>query len=246
MALITGAAQGLGWATALRLASDGFTVAVNDLADDGPLASLAERTGGLAFVADISDPVAGPAMVRAIADRLGPVEVLVANAAAMSMSPFLESKPDEWWRQIDVNLSGHFRIIQAVIPGMRALRDGRIVIVSSGWGVIGHPNATAYAASKAGLIALTKGLGRELGPQGILTNAIAPSFIDTEQLQVDADDAGLTLDEMRRVYSELIPVRRLASPDDIAAAVAFLAGPGSSAIVGQILQPNGGVTRTRA
>jgi NAD(P)-dependent dehydrogenase (short-subunit alcohol dehydrogenase family) len=246
VALITGAAQGLGHATALRLAADGFTVAVNDLTDDGRLSNLAERTGGLAFVADISDPVAGPAMVRAVADRLGPVEVLVANAAAMSMSPFLESKPDEWWRQIDVNLSGHFRIIQAVIPGMRALGHGRIVIISSGWGVIGHPNATAYAASKAGLIALTKGLGRELGPQGILTNAIAPSFIDTEQLQVDADDAGLTLDEMRRVYSELIPVRRLASPDDIAAAVAFLAGPGSSAIVGQILQPNGGVTRTRA
>ena len=246
VALITGAAQGLGHATALRLAADGFTVAVNDLADDGRLTDLAERTGGLAFVADISDPVAGPAMVRTVADRLGPVEVLVANAAAMAMSPFLESKPDEWWRQIDVNLSGHFRIIQAVIPGMRALGHGRIVIISSGWGVIGHPNATAYAASKAGLIALTKGLGRELGPQGILTNAIAPSFIDTEQLQVDADDAGITLDAMRRVYSELIPVRRLASPDDIAAAVAFLAGPGSSAIVGQILQPNGGVTRTRA
>jgi 2-hydroxycyclohexanecarboxyl-CoA dehydrogenase len=185
-------------------------------------------------------------MVRVVASRLGPVEVLVANAAAMSMSPFLESGFGEWWRQIDVNLSGHFRLIQAVIPGMRALGHGRIVIVSSGWGVIGHPNATAYAASKAGLIALTKGLGRELGPQGILTNAIAPSFIDTSQLQVDADDAGLSLDEMRRVYREQIPVRRLASPEDIAAAVAFLAGPGSSAIVGQILQPSGGVTRTRA
>jgi NAD(P)-dependent dehydrogenase (short-subunit alcohol dehydrogenase family) len=246
VALITGAAQGLGWATALRLASDGFTVAVNDLADDGPLASLAERTGGLACPADISDPVAGPAMVRFVEDRLGPVEVLVANAAAMAMSPFLEAKPDEWWHQIDVNLSGHFRLIQAVIPGMRALGHGRIVIISSGWGVIGHPNATAYAASKAGLIALTKGLGRELGPQGILTNAIAPSFIDTSQLQVDADDAGLSLDEMRRVYSSQIPIRRLASPDDIAGAVAFLAGPGASAVVGQILQPNGGVTRTRA
>ena len=246
VALITGAAQGLGRVTALRLAADGFTVAVNDVTDDGRLTELAERTGGLAVPADIADPLAGPAMVEAVADRLGPVQVLVANAAAMAMSPFLEAKPDEWWRQIDVNLSGHFRIIQAVIPGMRALGHGRIVIISSGWGVIGHPNATAYAASKAGLIALTKGLGRELGPQGILTNAIAPSFIDTEQLRVDADDAGLTLDEMRRVYSDLIPVRRLASPEDIAAAVAFLAGPGSSAIVGQVLQPNGGVTRTRA
>src|SRR6266568_2424455 len=246
VALVTGAAQGLGRATALRLAADGFTVAVNDIADDGRLTELAARTGGIAAPADISDPVAGPAMVASVGERAGPVTVLVANAAAMAMSPFLDAKPGEWWRQIDVNLSGHFRIIQAVIPGMRAQRHGRIVIIASGWGVIGHPNATAYAASKAGLIALTKGLGRELGPQGILTNAIAPSFVDTEQLRVDADDAGISLDEMRQRYAELIPVRRLASPDDIAAAVAFLAGPGSSAVIGQVLQPNGGVTRTRA
>jgi NAD(P)-dependent dehydrogenase (short-subunit alcohol dehydrogenase family) len=112
--------------------------------------------------------------------------------------------------------------------------------------VVGHPNATAYAASKAGLIALTKGLGRELGPQGILTNAIAPSYIDTEQLQVDADDLGISLEEMRRQYAELVPVGRLASTEDIAGAVAFLAGPDSGAVIGQILQPNGGVTRTRA
>jgi 2-hydroxycyclohexanecarboxyl-CoA dehydrogenase len=170
----------------------------------------------------------------------------VANAAAMAMSPFLDAKPDDWWRQVDVNLSGHFRLIQAVIPGMRAAGYGRIVIIASGWGVIGHPNATAYAASKAGLIALTKGLGRELGPQGILANAIAPSYIDTEQLRVDAADAGISLDEMRQRYRDLVPVRRLASPEDIAAAVSFLAGPGSSAVVGQVLQPSGGVTRTRA
>jgi NAD(P)-dependent dehydrogenase (short-subunit alcohol dehydrogenase family) len=246
VALITGAAQGLGRATALRLAADGFAVAVNDIADDGRLSELARRVGGIAVPADISDPAAGPAMADAVASQLGPTQVLVANAAAMAMSPFLESKPDEWWHQIDVNLSGHFRLIQAVIPGMRARGHGRIVIISSGWGVIGHPNATAYAASKAGLIALTKGLGRELGPQGILANAIAPAFIDTEQLRVDADDAGITLEEMRQRYREQIPIRQLAAPDDIAAAVAFLAGPRSSAVVGQVLQPNGGVTRTRA
>jgi NAD(P)-dependent dehydrogenase (short-subunit alcohol dehydrogenase family) len=246
VALVTGAAQGLGHATALRLAADGFAVAVNDIADDGRLTQLAGRIGGIAVPADISDPAAGPAIVETAARRLGPVQVLVANAAAMAMSPFLESKPDDWWRQIDVNLSGHFRLIQAVIPGMRALGHGRIVIIASGWGVIGHPNATAYAASKAGLIALTKGLGRELGPQGILTNAIAPSFIDTEQLRVDAKDAGITLEEMRQSYREQIPVRQLASADDIAGAVAFLAGPGSGAVIGQVLQPNGGVTRTRA
>src|ERR1700722_21033167 len=246
VALITGAAQGLGFVTALRLAADGFTVAVNDLTDDGRLSSLAERTGGLACPADISDPVAGPAMVRAVASRLGPVEVLVANAAAMAMSPFLESAFDEWWRQIDVNLSGHFRLIQAVIPGMRALGHGRIVIISSGWGVIGHPNATAYAASKAGLIALTKGLGRELAPDGILANAIAPAFIDTEQLLVDAGDAGISLEEMRQRYRDLVPVGQLATPRDIAAVISFLAGPGATGFVGQVLQPTGGVTRTRA
>jgi 2-hydroxycyclohexanecarboxyl-CoA dehydrogenase len=246
VALITGAAQGLGHATALRLAADGYRVAVNDIADDERLRGLAERIGGIAVPADIADRGASAELVRAVAGRLGPVQVLVANAAAMAMSPFLEAKPDEWWRQIDVNLSGHFRLIQAVIPGMRARGDGRIVIIASGWGVIGHPNATAYAASKAGLIALTKGLGRELGPQGILANAIAPSYIDTEQLRVDAADAGISLDEMRQRYRDLVPVRRLASPDDIAAAVSFLAGPGSSAVVGQVLQPSGGVTRTRA
>jgi NAD(P)-dependent dehydrogenase (short-subunit alcohol dehydrogenase family) len=246
VALVTGAAQGLGHAAALRLAADGYQVAVNDIADDGRLSELAGKIGGIAVPADISDSGAGPAMVAAVEARLGPVQVLVANAAAMAMSPFLESDQRSWWRQIEVNLSGHFRIIQAVVPAMRAARHGRIIIVASGWGVIGHPNATAYAASKAGLIALAKGLGRELGPDGILTNAIAPAYIDTEQLQVDADDAGISLDEMRAQYAGLIPIRQLASAADIAGAIAYLAGPGSSAVVGQILQPNGGVTRTRA
>jgi NAD(P)-dependent dehydrogenase (short-subunit alcohol dehydrogenase family) len=246
VALVTGAAQGVGRAIALRLAAEGYRVAVNDIADDDRLATLAQRTGGIAVPADIAAPHAAPGMVTTVTGRLGPVDVLVANAAAMAMSPFLESPQDTWWHQIDVNLTGHFRLIQAVVPGMRARGHGRIVIITSGWGVIGHPNATAYAASKAGLIALTKGLGRELGPQGILANAIAPSFIDTEQLRVDADDAGITLEEMREQYRSQIPVRRLATPEEIAGAVAFLAGPGGGAVVGQILQPNGGVTRTRA
>ena len=246
VALVTGAAQGLGHATALRLAADGFRVAVNDITDDGRLTALSERIGGMPVPADIAEPAAARDMVADVASALGPVQVLVANAAAMAMCPFLDADMASWWRQIDVNLTGHFRLIQAVIPAMRAAGHGRIVIIASGWGVIGHPNATAYAASKAGLIALTKGLGRELGPQGILANAIAPAFIDTEQLRVDADDAGLTLEEMRQQYREQIPIRQLASPQDIAAAVSFLAGPGSSAVVGQILQPNGGVTRTRA
>ena len=246
MALVTGAAQGLGHATALRLAADGFAVAVNDISDDGRLAGLAARTGGLAVAGDIADPGAVSAMTAEVVARLGGIAVLVANAAAMEMGPFLTQDSAVWWRQVEVNLSGHFRLVQAVVPHMRAAGGGRIVLIASGWGVIGHPNATAYAASKAGLIALAKGLGRELGPQGILTNAIAPAYIDTEQLRVDAADAGITLEEMRERYRELVPTGQLASTGDIAAAVAFLAGQGGSAFVGQVLQPSGGVTRTRA
>jgi NAD(P)-dependent dehydrogenase (short-subunit alcohol dehydrogenase family) len=246
IALVTGAAQGLGIATARRLAQDGYRVAVNDVVDDGRLSTLAGDIDGLVVAGDISDPDATTAMVRRVSDTWGPVSVLVANAAYMTMSPFLEADTADWWRHIDVNLSGHFRLIQAVVPGMRAMGFGRIVVIASGWGVIGHPNASAYAASKAGLIALTKGLGRELGPQGILTNAIAPGFIDTEQLQVDADDARISLDEMRRRYADGVPIGRIASPDDVAGAVSFLAGPLSSGMVGQILQPTGGITRTRA
>jgi 2-hydroxycyclohexanecarboxyl-CoA dehydrogenase len=246
VAVVTGAAQGLGHQIALRLAADGFVVAVNDLRDDGRLTALAEKTGGLVVPADISDAGAVRQLTTTVVERLGGVDVLVGNAAAMEMGPFLTQDRAVWWRQIDVNLSGHFRLVQAVVPHMRAAGGGRIVLIASGWGVIGHPNATAYAASKAGLVALTKGLGRELGPQGILTNAIAPSYIDTEQLNVDAVDAGITLDEMRQRYRELVPTGQLATVADIAGAVAFLAGPGGSAFVGQILQPNGGVTRTRA
>jgi 2-hydroxycyclohexanecarboxyl-CoA dehydrogenase len=246
VALVTGAAQGLGRAIAQRLARDGFRVAVNDISGDARLTGLAEQIGGIAVPADISEVASGTRIVQRVSDLIGPVRVLVANAAAMFMSPFLDQEPEQWWRQIHVNLSGHFRLIQAAVPGMRATRDGRIVIIASGWGVIGHPNATAYAASKAGLIALAKGLGRELGPQGILTNAVAPSYIDTQQLEVDANDLGISLDDMRQRYRELTPTHELATPEQVAATVAFLAGPGSAGVIGQVLQPSGGVTRTRA
>jgi 2-hydroxycyclohexanecarboxyl-CoA dehydrogenase len=246
VALVTGAAGGVGRVAARRLAADGHRVAVNDITGEERLRELAEQIGGVAVPGDIADPEAVTAITAQAAETLGPVQVLVANAAAMAMTPFLDADPAQWWRQIEVNLSGHFRLIQAVVPGMRALGHGRIIVVASGWGVIGHPNATAYAASKSGLIALTKGLGRELGPDGILANALAPAFIDTEQLLVDAQDAGISLEEMRQRYRDLVPVGQLATTDDIAAAISFLAGPGSTGFVGQVLQPTGGVTRTRA
>jgi len=170
----------------------------------------------------------------------------VCNAAYMTMSPFLEHPAQDWWKVVDTNLTGTFHLIQAVLPGMRGRGGGRVVIVTSYWGVTGWPNATAYAASKAGLIALTKTLGRELAPEGIIVNAVAPGVIATPQLEVDAKDAGLTLEEVQRQYAEGIPLGRIGRPEEIADAVAFLADPAVGAMVGQILQVNGGETRCRA
>ena len=243
VALVTGAAQGIGRATALRLAADGATVAVNDREPSTELDEVAKACGGLAVVADVSDPGAVEEMVAHIGNSAGPIGLLVANAAYMSMGSLLEQEEADWWRQIDTNLSGTFYLVRSALPGMRQLAGGRIVIMSSEWGVIGWSNATAYSASKAGLIAFGKTLGRELAPENIITNVIAPGVIDTPQLENDAQDAGVSAEEIRTRYAAETPLGCIGRPEDIAATVAFLAREGSAALVGQIVQPNGGATR---
>ena len=243
VALVTGAAQGIGRATALRLAADGATVAVNDREPSFDLDEVAKACGGLVAVADVSDPEAVERMVALIENSAGPVSLLVANAAYMSMGSFTEQDEADWWRQVDTNLSATFYLVREVLPGMRRLGRGRIVFVSSEWGVVGWPNATAYAASKAGLISLGKTLGRELAPENIITNIVAPGVTDTPQLEVDARDAGVPLEEMKARYASQTPVGRIGRPEDTAATVAFLAREGSAALVGQVIQPNGGTTR---
>lgn len=242
-ALVTGAAQGLGLAIAGRLAADGARLALNDLAASAGMLELIERTGGVAAVADVSDPDAVAGMVEQAERELGSIDALVANHAYMSMAPFTEHDPADWWRNVDVNLSGTHYVIRAVLGGMRRRGSGRIVVIASEFGVVGWANATAYAASKAGLIALTKTLGRELSRDGILVNAIAPGIMDTPQLDVDAADAGVSPAEIRRRYANESPIGRIGRPEEIAATVAFLIGDGATAFTGQILQPNGGTTR---
>jgi len=241
--LVSGAGQGLGRAIARRLAGEGARVAVNDREHSAGVDAVVAETRGVAAIADVSNPDAVDGMVAAVDSELGGIDVLVANHAYMSMAPFVEHDPGDWWRNVDVNLSGTFFLVRAVLPAMRRNGGGRIVIIASEFGVVGWENATAYAASKTGLIAFTKTLGRELGPEGIGVNAIAPGIMDTPQLDVDAADAGVSPEEIRRRYAAETPIGRIGRPEEIAAIAAFLASESSTAFVGQIVQPNGGTTR---
>lgn len=246
VALVTGAAQGMGASHARRLAAGGAVVAVNDREDSADLRALAAEVGGVTAPGDVSDREAVRALVAGVGRQVGrPVSVLVANHAYMTMAPLLEHDADDWWRIVDTNLTGTFHLVQAVLPGMRERGFGRIVVITSEWGVTGWPAATAYAASKAGLISLVKTLGRELAPEGIVVNAIAPGVIDTPQLAVDAEAAGVDLDEIRRRYAEQIPMGRIGAPEEVSEAVALLADPRLGSMVGQTLQVNGGSTRGR-
>lgn len=246
VALVTGATQGIGLSIVERLVADGAVVALNGRNADDRMAAAVAATGAYPAPADVSDREAVQSMVRDIEQNVGTIDVLVANHAYMSMGPLVDCDLDDWWRVVDTNLGGTFDLIQAALPGMRRAGGGRVVVISSEWGVTGWPNATAYAASKAGLISLTKTLGRELAPEGIIVNAVAPGVVDTPQLEVDARAAGVTRAEMVEEYARDIPLGRVGRPAEIAAAVSLLADPRVSSLVGQVLQLNGGTTRSRA
>jgi 2-hydroxycyclohexanecarboxyl-CoA dehydrogenase len=246
IALVTGATQGIGAAIARRLAREGATVAVNGLTHDERMSRVVADTAGFAAVGDISDPDVVAKLVNDIETTRGPIDILVCNAAYMTMAPFGDHGEEDWWKVIDTNLAGTFYLVQAVLAGMRRTGGGKIIVIASEWGVTGWPDATAYSASKAGLIALTKTLGRELAPKNITVNAVAPGVIDTPQLQVDADNAKVSLADMHEAYSRGIPIGRIGSPDEIASAVALLARNDLGAFVGQTIQVNGGSTRCRA
>ncbi|MDA8434490.1 MAG: SDR family oxidoreductase [Actinomycetales bacterium] len=245
VALVTGAAQGMGTAHARRLAADGAHVVVNDRLASPGLDAVAAELGGTAVAADMADPEAVGALVHEVQERLGRLDVVVANHAYMTMGRLLDHEPDDWWRVVDTNLSGTFHLVREAVPLMRANGAGRVVVIASEWGVTGWPEATAYAASKAGLVSLVKTLGRELAPEGIIVNGIAPGVTDTPQLQVDADAAGVSLAEIHRRYAAGIPVGRIGRPEEISAAVSLLCDFRLSSMIGQIVQVNGGTTRSR-
>lgn len=246
VALVTGAGQGLGRAVALRLACAGSPVAVNDLnAAAAEETAQAVRSAGqetLACPGDVGDPEAVRELVERAAKGLGEPRILVNNAAAMTMAPLAKLDLATWRRVVGTNLDGTFHCTRSVVPAMLEARWGRIVNIASGWGVHGAANASHYAASKGGVISFTKAIARELGPAGITVNALAPGPIDTPQLEVDAGDGGVSLEEIRERYAGDIPLGRIARPEEVAETVAYLVSDAAACITGQVLCPNGGAS----
>jgi 2-hydroxycyclohexanecarboxyl-CoA dehydrogenase len=243
VALVTGAGQGIGRAIAVRLAQEGARVAVNGRTAHPKIQATAREAGGISVVADIAEAVQVERMVSEVEKRLGPIQILVANAAYMNMKPFLKHDPADWWKHLEVNLTGHLFCIEAVIPGMKRLNGGNIVIISSIFGIAGWKNASGYAASKSGLTALSESLAEELRADNIHVGIIHPGVIDTPQLQVDAEDLKISVEEVKAMYARDIPMGRIGNPEEVAAAVAFLAAEGGPIFSGRSLQINGGQSR---
>jgi 2-hydroxycyclohexanecarboxyl-CoA dehydrogenase len=234
VALVTGAATGIGAATADLLEERGYAVARNHLSG--------QSVPGYSAEADVSDSAAVGRMVADVTRDLGPVSILVANAAYMVMGPIGEVGAGEFWRVVNTNLTGTFSCIRACAPAMVEQGFGRIVNVASDWGRNGWPRATAYAASKGGVISLTKAVARELGPHGITVNAVSPGIVDTPQVQVDADDAGVPIEEILEPYGREVPLGRVARPREIAEVIAHLCSDAAATITGQIVPVNGGAS----
>jgi NAD(P)-dependent dehydrogenase (short-subunit alcohol dehydrogenase family) len=195
---------------------------------------------GYSAPADVADSRAVDDMVARVRADLGPVSVLVCNAAHMVMGGIDEVGPDAFWKVVDTNLTGSFNCIRACAPAMAGDGFGRIVTVASGWGVTGWPRATAYSASKAGLISMTRAVARELGPRGVTANAVAPGVVDTPQLDVDAGDAGVSPAEIRARYGAEVPLGRVGRPEEVAAVVAHLCSEEAGTITGQVVPIAGG------
>jgi len=242
VAVVTGGASGIGLGVARHLATDGLRVAIFDR--NGPAAETAAtqlHDDGLAVLAvevDVADRASVDAGFARVRDELGPVEVLVTSAGVEAFTPVLDITADEWDRLIAVNLTGTFTCIQAAVPDMLAAGWGRIVTIASSSAQSGAPNMAHYAASKGGVIALTKALAVELARNGITVNTIPPSLVDTpmvRQAQARGDFPGL------EVVAPMVPVGRAGTPTDVAAACSFLCSEAASYITGQLIGVNGGM-----
>ncbi len=243
VAIVTGAARGIGAAVATRLGSDGLAVAVLDLEESACAATVTEivAAGGraLAVGADVADAAAVEAAVARVADELGPPTVLVNNAGITRDNLLFKMSEDDWDSVLRVHLRGAFLMSRAAQAHMTEAGWGRIVSLSS-TSALGNRGQANYAAAKAGMQGLTKTLAIELGKFGVTANAIAPGFIVTEMTRITAERLGVSFDEFQQARAKETPVPRVGQPDDIAHAVSFFVSEGASYVTGQVLYVAGG------
>jgi 2-hydroxycyclohexanecarboxyl-CoA dehydrogenase len=241
-AIVTGAASGIGLATAQRFAREGANVAIWDVNEEGAKRAAAELvsagTKAMASRVDVSNRDQINAAVERIHQEWGPVQILVNNAGITDFRPFLEITEEGWDRVMSINLKSMLVCTQAVLPDMIAAHWGRVINISSSSAQTGAARMTHYAASKGGVIAFTKSLAMECATLGITVNNVPPGFVDTPMLRQAAKDGGLAGGvEATAAHS---PMRRPGRPEDIAAACAFLASEDAGYITGHTLSVNGG------
>lgn len=236
--LITGASRGIGAAAAQLLSARGWAVAVNYCRSEERALALVDRLradGGraIAVKADVADPAQVRTMVGQVLEDFGQLDALVCNAGIAVGGLLTDLSPEQWRQLFAVNVDGAFHCCQAVLPHFVHRKAGRIVTLSSMWGQVGASCEVAYSASKAAVIGFTKALAQELGPSGITVNCVAPGVIDTEM------NACYTAEDLAAL-AEQIPLGRMGTPEEAAAAIAFLLSDDASYLTGQVLSPNGG------
>jgi 3-oxoacyl-[acyl-carrier protein] reductase len=238
VALVTGATRGIGAAIARALAGAGNTVVGTATTDEGAakiaaaLAAAGHRGTGLRL--DVTDAAAVDAAIAGVEARFGAITILVNNAGITRDNLLLRMKDEEWDAIMATNLKPAYRLAKAVLRGMMKARRGRIIQIGSVVGTSGNPGQVNYAAAKAALVGFTKSLAQEVGSRNITVNCVAPGFIDTDMTKALSD-------AQRQALLERIPLGRLGTPDDIAAAVAFLASPAAGYVTGATLHVNGGM-----
>lgn len=236
IALVTGASRGIGAAIADELASMGATVIGTATSDAGATA-IGDRLaahGGHGRVLNVTDGAAVEGLVDAIAKEFGAVSILVNNAGITRDQLLMRMKDEDWQVIIDTNLTSVYRTSKAVMRGMMKARKGRIISIASVIGLTGNPGQSNYAAAKAGIIAFSKSLAREIGTRGITVNVVAPGFIDTDMTRALPE-------ESKQALLGQIALGRLGAAGDIAKAVGFLASPAAAYITGETLHVNGGM-----
>ncbi len=243
VALVTGAARGIGAATAQRLASEGAQVALADLDEQGCRQTAAEitRSGSeaLSLICDVADPGAVQQTVDAVAAHFGKLDILVNNAGIIRDNLIHKMSVDDFDRVLNVHLRGAFLCSQAAQKYMVPAQYGRIISLSS-TSALGNRGQSNYSAAKAGLQGLTRTLAIELGRYGITANAVAPGFIDTDMTRATAERMGITPEAFQAGASQSIALRRIGQPSEVASVIAFLASDDASYVSGQVIYVAGG------